>query len=299
MSYRTQIDTVALQVNCYTPGEQAEIVDSLLKYIASINKDIYIRREVKPLYGLPDVLLVEHTLYFRNTVIATIKTGSSYYVYYIKLIFAGLKRYDIAIDERSYETLMMTCAFLNHNKIMFKISELDICIDVECQFGQILVICTKKTPNTKYFGLTEPQKYSDELCKTTYVEKIPKERLGSATLRAYNYDKSCKHCLSFPLSRFEVKFQSRFFNKHQFSIEAIASTLDRYTIMYFEDINKKNAMIWAYERSKSKYKAEKLDFERYRLYHNMNYIEAFIIGLQYVGIYANSYSDIYNLTPGL
>ena len=69
-----------------------------------------------------------------------------------------------------------------------------------------------------------------------------------------------------------------YFNTYGFNIEAIEKALDRYYVMYFEDIAEKNFVIEEYNRYQTVRKREfkKLRFNDYRLYADMSYIKDFI-----------------------
>jgi hypothetical protein len=138
----------------------------------------------------------------------------------------------------------------------------------------MLAICTQKSPKTQYYGLTEKQNYTT----TTYIEKITEDKFDKAVLRAYLYDKSLKEHLDYAITRFELKLQPKFFNKHGFNVWYLENTLARYYVMYFEDIEIKNTKIEAYNSYQTVRKRElkRLGFDTYRLYADMNTISNFI-----------------------
>jgi len=113
---------------------------------------------------------------------------------------------------------------------------------------------------------------------TTYIEKIERNKLTKAVLRAYTYDKRHKELLPYDITRFEIKLQAKYFNKHGFSIESIEKTLDRYHVMYFENLLEKYTIMTIYDKYKTVQKREicRLGLEQYRIYADMDYISDFI-----------------------
>lgn len=276
MNYHTVIDTVKVQVDFDTALEQQEAVNTLIQTLATTGA-FYIQDK-------KDVFQRDYFIYSHQTVIATITTGSSnersrsivgcIQKYYISVKFAGLCRYNEKIDSISHYCLLKICAFFNDNNIAFKLTELDVCIDAECKFDNILALCVKKSPKTDYYALSESQAYFD----TTYIEKIPLKRIDKAVLRSYVYNKSHKENLVQQMTRFELKLQPKYFNKYGFDIEPIEKALNRYYVMYFKNSYEKNRVIEAYEKYQSFYKREitKLGFDTYRLYPNITKIKSFV-----------------------
>jgi len=290
MLERTEIDTVALQIDFDTDQRQREVLNDLYCFISE--NGFYI--DCKE-YGFGGGMKKrEYFVYANNATIATLSTGAfrtGSYVnndyaikYYITVKFAGLKRYDDVSDTVSYNGLLLVCAYLNTYEIAFKLTELDICIDVECTLEHLVALCVKKSPKTHYYALEERQIFTT----TRYIEKMAKKKLGKAVLRAYTYDKMIKESLDTPLSRFELKLQSAYFKKYGFSIESIEKALDRYCVMYFEDLEIKERMIKRYNgyTSVRKREIERMGLDRYRLYPDIAYIDDFIVTLLCVNFFA-------------
>ena len=283
MNYSTQIDTVAIQIDCNTTQEQRELLKSLLGFTIATGLFIDSKDQI---LGI-NTIKREYLIYSNNTILATINTGAfrtgsyknSYEMkYYINIKFAGLKSYNEILDQASNSYLMTTCAFLNTFDIAFKLTELDVCIDIESPFDNLLAICTKKSPKTNYYSFEDSQAYDT----TTYIEKISKKKLKTAVLRAYLYDKSHKENLDYSITRFELKLQPKYFNKYGFSINSIKKALDRYYVMYFEDLEEKHSTMEAYNNYNSIRKREikRLGLDNYRITANMEYIENFLTNLQ-------------------
>lgn len=281
MKHTTNIDTIGIQVDCNDAYKQREILDGLLGFTFRQNS-IYIEPK-DYLIGI-NTIRREHCIYLNNTTLATINTGifrTGSYIkndytmkYYISIKFAGLKTYNDILDKAANDYLLRICAYLNTKGITFKLTELDICIDAECAFENILAICTKRSPKTNYYKPTDDQTYTT----TTYIEKITKKKLTKAVLRAYTYDKSDKEHLDYPITRFEIKLQPKYFNKYGFSIKSIEKALDRYYVMYFEDTEEKYSKIAAYNgyQTVRKREVKRLKLDEYRLFFDIGYIDNFI-----------------------
>jgi hypothetical protein len=283
MNYTTTIDTVGIQIDFDNHHKQRDILNQLLDFIIKY-ESIYL--EYKE-YRIEYLTRREYYIYNNSTIIATINTGSyrtgSYLdnsyknIFYISIKFAGLKRYNTILDQVSNDCLENICSFFNRNGIVFKLTELDVCIDIESAFENVLAICTKRTPKTKYYRLTDRQAYDS----TSYIEKIAKRKLKKAVLRAYTYNKSLKENLDNNITRFELKLQPKYFNSRGVSVESIQKALDRYHVMYFRDLSTKYSIINAYNSYKIVRKREikKLRLDDYRLLPNMEYIKYFIDNL--------------------
>ena len=294
INYTTEIDTIGLQIDLATDQIQRETLLELLNYISKM-PSVYIGQQEHLIAS--NINRIEHILYCNNTTLATISTGTfkarrgAHFItmFYITIKFAGLKTYHDQADRASYESLLRVCAYFNAKNIPFKFTELDLCIDIACPYDHVLAVCTKKSPKTHYYGLVDSQVYTS----TTYIEQIQAKKRDKAVLRAYTYDKSLKENLSYAMTRFEVKLQPKYFNKHGFSMPSIEKVLARYHLMYFDNLQEKYEIIEAYNNYQHVRKREirRLNFEKYRLYANMHYIENFIHRLLTVDEY-----DIYSMS---
>ena len=283
MNHYTNIDTVAIQVELEDAKTQREVLEQLLQFLRERR---YFIKYQEYTIGL-GMKRGEHSIYLNNTTVATINTGVYQRVvpigderkkvlyYYIAVKFAGLKRYNEILDTTSYDVLMLYCAYFNSEGIPFVPIELDICLDVKCRFEQMLALCAKRSPKTSYCGLAEPQMYVE----TTYLEKIEVNKVDQSVRRAYYYDKSYKEGLSFPLTRFEVKLQPKYFGKHGYSVESIMQVLDRYYVMYFENMEEKRVLMTQYEENqfeRRKKEAVLEEMQQYRLFFDAYAIRAFL-----------------------
>jgi hypothetical protein len=279
MKHATAIDTIGIQIDCNDATEQQYVLTGLLDFIIKADS-LYLQNNSFILDS--NVMIIEYCIYANNTIVAKINTGifrtgkvNNYVTkYYINVTFAGLKRCNEVLDAVSMDSLLRVCAYFNVKNIKFKLTELDICIDVDCPFEHMLAICIKKTPKTKYYTFNDRQAYSN----TTYIEKISIKKLNSSVSRAYYYDKRAKQNLDYDRSRFELKLQHRYFNKYGFDTKAIQNALNRYYVMYFKNIGDRNAIIEAYNGYEFVREKEAigLDLHRYRIYPDIDVIQNFI-----------------------
>ena len=282
MNYYTNIDTVAIKIELEEAEAQKTVMEQFLGFIKE--RAFFIDyNEYRTGSGMKRG---DYSIYLNHTTVATIYTGIYERVvpigderkkvlhYYITVKFAGLKRYNEILDTASYKFLMLCCAYLNSQGIIFVTTELDICLDVECNFEQLLALCVKRSPKTCYYGLTEPQTYET----TTYLEKIEMNKVDQAVRRAYYYDKSSKEGLPLPLVRFEVKLQSKHFINHRYSIESMMQALDNYFVLYFENVEEKRVLMTQYEENQSIRKRKNVldEMQRYRLFFDVNVVKQFL-----------------------
>jgi len=277
--YNTTIDTVKIQLDFTTQEQQhavhSDLIDYISKYYFVNYKDFTdeISRQVNRVFFV----------YYNGTYIASLVTGiyTTYdkykrptNVYYIGIKFAGLQRYNYDIDKASSDCLFRVCAFANSNNLVFRITQLDIAIDIYAKFENVMAVCTKRTPNTKYYSLSEQQKFE----QTRYVENIAYDRLRKVSKHAYTYDKAYKEGLDFDLTRFELSLNPKFFTKNALNIDNIAKALDRYHVMYFPTIKEKQTKITEYESFTNLRVRDikKIGFEAYRLYPDLMYINEFL-----------------------
>lgn len=279
MQYKTAIDTIGIQMDFNSANEQYSVMSELLDFLRNTGA-YFLQNNSIPLNA--SVTYIDHAILANNTILAKIRTGFSQTVqgdtavpkYYINITFAGLKRYNDLADKVSNDCLLKICAYCNTRCIRFKLTELDVCIDVDCAFEHLMAFCVKKSPKTKYYSFKDRQAYME----TQYIEKISTEKVSSSVLRAYYYDKRFKDELSINISRFELKLQNKYFNKYGVSVESIQKALNRYYVMYFDNLYDKYRMMDVYHsqqfvRAKE---AQKFGFERYRLYPDIRVVKNFL-----------------------
>jgi hypothetical protein len=228
INYNTEIDTVALQIDCKDIKRQRYSLDIIRRCIvpSGISSMKFNKQNNK------------HEVYYGNTKFATISTGYTYSSYYIRIRFAGLKSYRDVIDSKSKMCLMLLCGWLKSTGILFRLVELDIAIDIFCPFYNILVACTRKTPHVPYNDVGHIQSF--ENVPTSYIEGYTEyEERKNATSRSYVYNKSAKEGLTFDVTRFELKLQNKYFKRFGCNAQSIIGALSKYHVMYFSNKNEK------------------------------------------------------------
>lgn len=278
-THYTFIDTIGFRINCSSDIQQRDTLHNLLTYL---KEEFYIYIDAVA-YNVGFDTRIEHKIYCNNTTVLSFTTGYSNNNYYINIRFAGLKSYHVLIDSISYFYLHVIVSYLNFYQIGFKLSELDVAIDVHYfPFENLLAICTTKTSRTMYHALDEVQRYNGE---TAYIEKfVSLDTIDTALKRAYLYDKTKKEAatrnnnMDIPVVRFEVKLQSSYFNKYGFDLNKLNETLNMYHLLYFYDRDNKYALIDRYNSYSvvRKREIDRMGLEQVRLHFNMGYIRDFI-----------------------
>jgi hypothetical protein len=169
-------------------------------------------------------------------------------VYYThRCPFAGLKSYNYKKDNLMNKYLMMVISYLNLNFINFEVIGLDLFVDVDKPFENMFAFCNKKVGKVKYYKTLEKQYHFG----THYIEKFNNTH-KNVMRRAYLYDKSLKENLFLTITRFELKIQTRFFNRNKidnffdkkiFYTNLLNRLIESYHILYFRSIAvKKNEL---------------------------------------------------------
>ena len=277
MKHYTQIDNINLQITCDDKEEQKMHKDALLTLIEE-------NELLKPVY--PDYNKNERDIIIRNkrNTIATIRTAAFYagkdmngepiVKFYVSIRFKGLASYVKRLEKLSNDLLWKIAAFMKTRDIRCTVTALDICLDVECLFNQMLVICTIPYKRTEYYKLTEKQIY----ITSTYIEKISKKKLKRSALWSYYYYKTSKDKLDFPLTRYELKLTSKWFNAHGLQMDTIENTLNRYHILVFDSLEVKNSKITEYNKHSIVRDAEldQMKLEDFRVIPDIDYIDHFL-----------------------
>ena len=126
-------------------------------------------------------------------------------------------------------------------------------MDVESSINNILAVCINRSPNIHYYELGETNANGGKIQKdegSYYIEKYQsKKQEKNAMSRAYLYDKRRKELIKykrdigFDLTRFEVKFQKRWFVKNEFGVMPIYKALKKYAVLEFKDNKQKEQLI--------------------------------------------------------
>lgn len=281
IKYETNIDTVALQLEFDDAKAQRDKFSLLQQWIIIKNLGL-----LQPDYSSSSYV-IKYNVYYAGSILFTIHSGSTtkkdkltgelVTQYYIRIRFAGLKSHKQRQDQTSYNALMTICAWLNTTITNFRLVELDVAIDVYCNFYNVLAVCINKSANVLYNPLNNIQYY--DLIPTTYIENYKKEeQRKDAVLRAYLYNKSAKEKLKSPITRFELKLQNRFFLKNKFDTNSIINALGRYCVMYFTNEIEKEKKICEYNKYKivTAREIDRLGFKSYRLNPDTAVIKDFI-----------------------
>lgn len=284
MKYQTTIDTVSLQVDTNEEVKRDFIVDGILRLL--FTKKLYVKEKVYRPNQHSNFFITEYEFYSHNVVVVSIRLGSysiknpldtdSITSYYIGIKFAGLKTYREELDFLTNNTLLGVCAYLNSRNIEFKITGLDIGIDMYTGFNNVLALCTKRSPKTSYYTAKEHQEHET----TIYLEKIPKTNWDEAVRRSYLYDKSKKEKLPYRLTRFELKFQSKFMNMHRDKlISAISDTFDKYHVMFIPRKKVQDALKEQFDKSPvlRERDIKRIGFDGYRCHFDITVVKHFIL----------------------
>ncbi len=275
MRTETVIDTVALQCNFYKEDKcdiaKYEIIDRLKEYNFYSVNGIDVEFNYKP--------------------IATIDEGSFSYVtkdkkkanivWYLSIKLAGLKKYIHDRDKASHNALMLIISYLNTNKIPFKVTQLDVALNIFTKYENTLVLCTKRHATTKYWKTNELQLFDT----TKYIEKFKSaQHKADAVTHCCTYNKSDKEKLKYSLTRVEISFQKKFFKNNGFNVGEIYKEFYRYHMMHIPIQKIKQEIMDKYDRldiiRQKDIKALKLD--HYRLHIDLNVLVDFATKLYIV-----------------
>lgn len=291
--HETHIDTVAVQLNFSNAEDQRRKLSLLCQWVT-------IRELGKLEQDENSKIIIKYDVYFGGTIIFTIHSGFTSTVdgltggleglYYIRIRFAGLKSHIQRNDEASFNALMSICGFLNTTRTKYRMVELDVSIDTFCSFDNILAICVNKSGKTTYNEIGHKQYYKG--IPTSYIEKyVNEQEANDAVVRSYVYDKSSKEGLGSKITRFELKLQNRFFLRYGFNTQSIINAMNKYYVMYFESIPKKNQYIRILNNFRSISKdMEIFGLDSFRLFADENVIKEFI--RQVESVYVDFYGDI-------
>lgn len=271
-SIDTHIDTLGLRCVCYSKYDRDTLFNRIVTFLSK-QHIVGIVNDNKNSNKYYQITKLQHS----NSTLATISKGyfeqtskSEYRAkyHYINISFYGLKRYNEAKDNVSRLLVRIISAYLNTNRIHFRLTEVDIAIDIKSKPENILAVCTKRTANVSYFQLGNKDKNGNTIQKnngTYYIEKFDTHKQKqNAMSRAYLYNKQKKELdkfkrdIGFDLTRFELKLQKRFFVKNEYSWSIMDKALQKYIVLYFEDIKQKELLIQQYNSAKTNKKRKKV-----------------------------------------
>ena len=276
MEHTTNIDTLKLKIDFKFSSEQREVMNNISKCLITTYSFLNVT------YDTSTNVALTHQVHTAGTKILELVSGSyqNIYkntIYFIAIEFAGLKRYN-KFDKIAMDCLIRVVAYLNTNNIPFNFTGIDIAVDIHIPFINTYSFCNKKAPHVTYYTTYEKQPYAS----TQYIEKflLTHHRVMK---RAYLYDKSIKEeDLCYNITRFELKLQSNFFNKHSFMVGVLEKELDRYHILCFPTLQEKAielSMYAQYENIIRRRDLHKLGLDRYRVIPDTKEIEYFLLSL--------------------
>lgn len=251
----TYIDTLSIRCECDNKKQQEGLFNALMDCLIE-RKIVGIRYDEEQSGKYYQITKLQHG----NTKLATIAKG--YYIndtsfnpeyYYINISFYGLKRYNKVKDDASLLLVRTITAFLNTYNIDFKLTELDIAMDIPSPINNILAVCVRRSPNIQYYQLGDIDSDGKKIQKdggTYYMEnQSSSKQKKSAMSRAYLYNKRQKELtkytrdIGFDLTRFELKLQKRWFVKNEFGTISIYKALGKYAVLEFTNIKQKKLLI--------------------------------------------------------
>ena len=276
MEHTTNIDTLKLKIDFKFSSEQREVMNNISKCLITTYSFLNITYDTST-----NVVLI-HRVHTAGTKILELVSGSyqNIYkntIYFIAIEFAGLKRYN-KFDKIAMDCLIRVVAYLNTNNIPFNFTGIDIAVDIHIPFINTYSFCNKKAAHVTRYTTYEKQPHAS----TQYIEKflLTHHRVMK---RAYLYDKSIKEeDLCYNITRFELKLQSNFFNKHSFMVGVLEKELDRYHILCFPTLQEKAielSMYAQYENTIRRRDLHKLGLDRYRVIPDTKEIEYFLFSL--------------------
>lgn len=300
----TGLDRVKLRVESFNSNEQSELIIALKSLLSDGMKSMYFRDN----YSNNSLFI--NGYYLGNMYLSII--GSCYsksmfinkkkrlvYRYSVTVEFAGLKSYNYKKDNIMHNYLMKVISLFNFSNINFEVIGLDLFVDVNKPFKNMFAFCNKKVGGVKYYKTLENQ----HNIGTHYIEKLNYTH-KNVMKRGYLYNKSLKEKLLFPITRFELKLQTRLFNRNKidnsfdkkiFYANLLNRLIDSYHILYFKNISVKNQELASYAlfediiRRRDIYK---LPLNNYRIIPNISNVVDDLLNLL---DYCNPYLHIKSL----
>ncbi len=281
IQFTVGIDTLKLQVEFYQADAQRAVLHDIATALKTTYSYLHIG-EGKIMKGLlvrevhtagAKILEIKSGSYLRGSYRDTNRTT----VFYVSVEIAGLKSYNTKIDTISLNCLIRVCGFLNTNNLDFFYTGIDICVDMSVPFNHTYAFCNKIAPRVKWYKVGDLQPYTT----THYIEKYDHTH-HNVMKRSYIYDKSKKQNINYPLTRFELKLQSRFFNRYHFGNDMLQQQLDKYHILYFPTLQEKDAALSLYavhEDTIRRRDLHLLGLDRYRIYPDVSEINNFLFNL--------------------
>lgn len=278
----TGLDRVKLRVEFFNSNEQSELIIALKSLLSDGMKSMYFRDNysnnslfINGYYLGNMYLSIIGSCYSKSMFINKKKDIVS--IFSVTVEFAGLKSYNYKKDNIMHNYLMKVISLFNFSNINFEVIGLDLFVDVDKPFKNMFAFCNKKVGGVKYYKTLEKQYHFG----THYIEKFNNTH-KNVMKRAYLYDKSLKEKLLFPITRFELKIQTRFFNRNKingffdrkiFYTNLLNRLMESYHVLYFRSLVLKNQELASYALFEDTIRRRdfyKLSLNNYRIIPNIS-----------------------------
>ncbi|MFA5462300.1 MAG: hypothetical protein WC274_09510 [Sulfurimonas sp.] len=278
INYTVNIDTLKLQIDFINSSDQREVMDRLARALHTTYPFLKVNYNTNP---IPNGAYT-HTVNTGRTTILELTSGAykDIYrrtIYFITIEIAGLKQYH-RNDKIAHDCLIRLVAYLNTHEIRFEYTGIDIAVDMFCPFEYVYAFCNKKAPRVNYYKVYERQPYPT----SHYIEKYDRTH-NKVMKRAKVYYKSAKDkYINYPITRFELKLQSSFFNRYPYEWGMLQNELNRYHILYFPTLDEKDAALSLYAQHEDTIRRRdlhRLGLDRYRIYPDTSDVEDFLDSL--------------------
>lgn len=278
INYTVNIDTLKLQIDFINDNEQREVMYELARALETTFPFLKVNYNT----NTNSNGAYTHTVNTGRATILVLTTGAykdidTRTIYFITVEIAGLKQYH-KNDKIALDCLIRLVAYLNTHEIRFEYTGIDVAVDLQSFFAFTYAFCNKKAPRVQYYNVYEKQPY----LTTRYIEKYINTH-NQVMKRSKLYYKPAKDkYIKYPITRFELKLQSSFFNKYPYRYGMLQDELERYHILYFPTLDEKDTAlsIYAqYEESIRRRDLHKLGLDRYRILPDTSEIEWFLTEL--------------------
>ncbi len=278
----TGLDRIKLRVEFFDSKEQSGLITALKSLLSDGMESMYFRDTysnnslfINGYYLGNMYLSIIGSCYSKNIFINKKKDIVS--IFSVTVEFAGLKSYNNKKDNIMNNYLMKVISLFNFNNINYEVIGLDLFVDVDKPFKNMFAFCNKKVGKVKYYKTLEKQYHFG----THYIEKLNNTH-KNVMKRAYLYDKSLKEDLLLPVTRFELKIQTRFFNRCKiynffdrkiFYTNLLNRLMESYHILYFRSIVLKNQELASYALFEDTIRRRdfyKLSLNNYRIIPNIS-----------------------------
>ncbi|MCT7482408.1 hypothetical protein [Aliarcobacter cryaerophilus] len=278
----TGLDRIKLRVEFFDSKEQNGLITALKSLLSDGMESMYLKDTysnnslfINGYYLGKMYLSIIGSCYSKRMFINKKKDIVS--IFSVTVEFAGLKSYNDKKDNLMHQYLMKVISLFNFYNINFEVIGLDLFVDVDKPFENMFAFCNKKVGGVKYYKTLENQ----HNIGTHYIEKLNNTH-KNVMKRAYLYDKSLKEKLLFPITRFELKIQTRFFNRNKMNVffdrkmfytNLLNRLMESYHILYFRSLVLKNQELASYALFEDTIRRRdfyKLSLNNYRIIPNIS-----------------------------